>query len=63
MQSFAQIQLQLVNERHEREMQQAALARRFSRPSPSIRRAIGGSIVKIGARLAGEPTYELARSR
>jgi hypothetical protein len=32
-------------------------------PSPSIRRAVGRSIMQIGARLASEPQPRLARSR
>jgi hypothetical protein len=31
--------------------------------SPSIRRAVGRSIIEIGARLAAEPQPRLARSR
>ena len=32
-------------------------------PSPSIRRALGRSIIEIGSRLAAEPQPRLARSR
>ena len=63
MEKFAEYQLRLVNERHEEEFRQAAEARLFARPSQSIRQAVGQSIVKIGERLAGEPSLKLARSR
>jgi hypothetical protein len=64
MMNFAKYQLQLVNERQERWIQEAREARRIERPPrPSIRRTVGGSIVRIGARLAGESPLELARSR
>jgi hypothetical protein len=63
MQTFAEYQLRLVNERHAEEFRQAAEARRFARPSQSIRQTVGQSIVRIGERLAGEPSLELARSR
>ena len=63
MQMFAEYQLRLVNERHADEIRQAAQARLFARPSQSIRQAVGQSIVRIGERLAGEPSLELARSR
>ena len=63
MQSYATIQLRLINDRRAEDMKQAAISRRFETPAPSIRRAIGTTIVRFGTRLAGEPTYELARSR
>ena len=63
MQSFATIQLRLINDRRAEDMKRAAISRRFETPAPSIRRAIGTSIVRFGARLAGEPSYGLARSR
>jgi hypothetical protein len=63
MQTHAHDQLRLINERHAEEFRQAAISRRFETPAPSIRRAIGARIVRFGTRLAGEPTYGLARSR
>jgi Trk K+ transport system NAD-binding subunit len=63
MQSFANIQLRLINERHAEDFRLAAISRRHETPRPSIRRAIGTRIVRFGTRLAGEPTYGLARSR
>ena len=66
MQSYGNHQLWLVNALIAEDIRRADEARRRP-PRPartrSIRRAIGGSIVRIGARLAGEPTWELARSR
>ena len=49
----------------EREIRQRIRDRRRERklPSPSIRRAVGRSIMQIGARLAAEPQPRLARSR
>ncbi len=63
MQSFATIQLRLINDLRAEQIRQAAISRRFETPPPSIRRAVGTTIVRFGARLAGEPTYGLARSR
>ena len=63
MQSFPAIQLRLIQEMRAEQMRQAAISRRFETPAPSIRRAIGASIIRLGTRLAGEPTYGLARSR
>lgn len=63
MQSHATIQLRLINEMRAEQIRQAAISRRFETPAPSIRRAVGTTIVRFGARLAGEPTYGLARSR
>jgi len=61
--SAADIQLRLVNEIRAEQIRQAAIGRRFEKPAPSVRRAIGTRIVRFGARLAGEPSYSLARSR
>ena len=55
--------LRLVNQLHAEEMRQAAMVRRIPRPTRSVRRAIGASIVRFGTRLAGAPPYELARTR
>jgi hypothetical protein len=63
MQSYPTIQLRLINEMRAEQIRQAAISRRFETPAPSIRRAIGTSIVRFGTRLAGEPNYTLARSR
>jgi hypothetical protein len=56
--------LYLANDAREREIRAAERARRVpSQPRPSVRRSVGRSIVRIGARLAGEPSLELARFR
>jgi hypothetical protein len=63
MQSFQTDRLRLINDMRERQYREADIARGFDRPTSSIRRAIGTSIVRFGTRLAGEPAYKLARSR
>jgi hypothetical protein len=63
MQSLVTYQLWLAIQRRDEQIREAARDRRFAQPSPSIRRAVGTSIIRLGTRLAGEPTYELARSR
>jgi hypothetical protein len=56
--------LYLVNDMRERELRAAADARRVpSQPRPSVRRSVGRSFVKLGERLAGEPSLKPARSR
>ncbi len=51
------------NERLQREIEYAADERGPDRSSGSIRRALGRSLIAIGARVAAEPSRELARSR
>jgi hypothetical protein len=63
MQNVANDQLRLINDMRAEQMRQAAISRRFAKPSQSIRRAIGTAVVRFGTRLAGDPTYTLARSR
>jgi hypothetical protein len=54
----------LANDAREREIRAAERSRRVpAQPRQSVRRSVGRSIVRIGARLAGEPSLELARSR
>ena len=56
--------LYLANDAREREMRAAERARMApSQPRQSVRQSVGRSIVRIGARLAGEPSLELARFR
>ena len=56
--------LYLANDASEREIRAAERARMApSQPRQSVRRSVGRSIVRIGARLAGEPSLELARFR
>ncbi len=54
---------ELDRSRRERELEAAARSQLDQIKSPSIRRAIGRSIMSIGARLAAEPQPRLARSR
>jgi hypothetical protein len=63
MQNHAQYTLQLSKERIQRDIEHAAATRRASRSDTSIRRTVGHRIIKIGERLAAEPSLELARSR
>jgi hypothetical protein len=56
--------LYLANDAREREIRAAERARRLPvQQRQSVRRSVGRSIVRIGARLAGEPSLELARFR
>ena len=54
---------ELAQERREREIADRQRERAHRLESPSVRVAIGRSIIAIGARLAGEPQPRLARSR
>ena len=63
MQSFHSDRLWLINGLIAEDIRRAELARLAPRRPTSIRRALGTSIVRFGTRLAGEPSYELARSR
>jgi hypothetical protein len=60
-------QYELDRSRREREQEAAARSQLRQVKSPSIRRALGRSIIAIGARLAAEPQpaprRRLARSR
>jgi hypothetical protein len=63
MESYHKDRLWLINASIAEEVRRAEANRLGARPARSIRRAIGTSIVRLGTRRAGEPTYELARSR
>jgi hypothetical protein len=63
MQMNSRDRLWLAQDRIAREIDDAAWERRLDRPTPSIRRTVGHSIMRIGARLAAEPSLELARPR
>jgi hypothetical protein len=63
MQNVMNDRLWLINERRAEANRQAANSRQFETSTSSIRRAIGTTIVRFGARLAGDQTYTLARSR
>ena len=54
---------ELAQERREREIAERQRERAHKLESPSVRVAIGRSIIAIGARLANEPQPRLARSR
>jgi hypothetical protein len=56
--------LYLANDAREREFRAAAKARLAPRqPRRSLRQAAGQSLVRVGERLAGEPSLELVRFR
>ena len=57
------MQRRFIQERIDRDIAWAEGYRRAGIPRPSMRRSIGGSIIAIGARIAAEPTFEMARSR
>ena len=59
----AELVAQLARERIEREIATAELLRRGRQPSPSFRQAVGRRVIRLGARLAAEPSLESARSR
>ena len=54
---------QLARERIEREIATAALLRQRRQPSLTLRQAVGHRFIRIGARLAAEPSLESVRSR
>ena len=56
--------LYLANAERERQLRDAAFARRVPRrPRASVRRTVGRSVVRFGQRLAGEPNLKPVRSR
>jgi hypothetical protein len=63
MQTQARLALALAREFQQREIERAAIERRFSTPRPSIRRTLGRRVIAVGQRIAAEPSLELARSR
>jgi len=63
MQNYAQHRLRLSQERIERDIAYAAETRRAARSDSSIRRSVGHRIIRVGQRLAAEPSLELVRSR
>ena len=63
MQSQVFLALALAREFQQREIERAALERRYSSPRPSIRRFVGRRVIAIGQRIAADPSFELARSR
>jgi hypothetical protein len=57
------IDLDLARERREDEIRDAARRRLIGSQSPSLRRSIGRTIIRIGERMAAEPSLSLARPR
>ena len=57
------VALHIVRDFHAREIERAAIDRRFTSPRPSIRRSLGYRVIAVGQRIAAEPSLELARSR
>ena len=63
MMQISRMAFELAQERREREIADRQRERAHKLESPSVRVAIGRSIIAIGARLANEPQPRLARSR
>ena len=65
MQSQPWLVLMLAHDIQRRQIDEAAQQRllRSVSNAPSLRRMVGRRIVSIGARIAAEPSLELARSR
>ncbi|MEO5884498.1 MAG: hypothetical protein ABIQ58_03170 [Candidatus Limnocylindrales bacterium] len=63
MQIHERLALALARDFQEREIERAAIERRFATPRPSIRRFVGRRVIAVGQRIAAEPSFELARSR
>jgi hypothetical protein len=57
-----QMYVKAMQAQREREIAAAIRDRGLPRSSQSVRRAVGLSIMKVGARLAAEPKPRLARS-
>jgi hypothetical protein len=62
MQQQPWLALALAQYQRERQIEAAARERLVGQ-SPSVRRAVGRRIMAVGARIAAEPSLELARSR
>jgi hypothetical protein len=54
---------QLARDRIEREIATSRLLRQARQPSLTLRQAVGHRFIRIGARLAAEPSFESVRSR
>jgi hypothetical protein len=63
MQQQPWLALAIAQCQRERQIEAAAHQRLVGRSSPSFRQAVGRRIIAIGARIAAEPSLELARSR
>jgi hypothetical protein len=55
------IDLDQARERREEQIREAAQRRLSAAPSPSIRQSIGRLMIRIGERVAAEPSPSLAR--
>jgi hypothetical protein len=60
---ISMIDLDQARERREEQIRQAALRRQVQRSSLSIRQSIGRTMIRIGERVAAEPSLSLARQR
>ncbi len=63
MQHLPWLALLLAEDQRQRQIEAVALERRLGRSSQSVRQTIGRLIIAIGARVAADPSLELARSR
>ena len=63
MQTQLLFALDIARERQARDIERAAIERRFSTTRPSIRRSVGRRVIALGQRIAAEPSLELAGSR
>lgn len=63
MQTHDRLALALAREFQQREIERAAIERRFASTRPSIRRSVGRRVIALGQRIAAEPSLGLARSR
>lgn len=62
MNTHADIQMQVARERIGRYRKEAEAARRIPHSGQPFRRAIGHTIIRIGERMAAEPTFRPART-
>jgi hypothetical protein len=62
MHTKTEFELRIARERVEREIETAARTRLVASPDTSFRRSIGRTFIRIGSRLAAEPSLELART-
>ena len=60
---ISMIDLDQARERREEQIRQAAQRRQVAASSPSIRLSIGRLMIRIGERVAEEPSMSLARQR
>jgi hypothetical protein len=60
---MSMIDLDMARERREDEIRDAARQRQLGSSSMSLRRSLGRAIIRIGERMAAEPSLSLARQR